>query len=618
MPEYVRIYNSSIEGESIESEISRVPELLKAYPDGTSRSVFFRNDQNSGLYGPFVMVFSIRRASDILLENCIYQGMEIQIEVSGKKLPQLPSYTELSRILQSENVLIHINGSVFKPSGEVFGFQQVYDDSVKCIDTLKRMGLAQETFSIYATPEDITIEVHPGPLGLEGRPDMADLYFRLLCHTAEIREQNGRPAKTSIKTVLLQSCSEKFRVLLPGSTHPVLHRPRVNVGASHFAYGIAAFSDYCGRKRSLQECLQETFNWVKFVQSDLPAVPGIVEKLAQLPAVSSAPEKGSLQKNVAAAVGGDFQPLRKKIEDFSASIVEVPSAIKCFAPVLGKALGGGWNTGGLHFITGPRESGKAVFMMQQALNCGLSGPVLYVSLEHSLREFVLRCSASSGAFNLGDAVNLLHSGGDSAVEAKKFIMAGIGKAVSRFGDKFYFSGSEANRERFDGGEILQLADMIPQTSSGMIFIESVEFDELEDLSVLTNLRNAASARGLTIWLSVHVPAWDLKRPHFIEGEDHVILKRFQRFADSIITINSEKTNLRKFVAMVKGQIDAQLVGSLEQKALQLAGGKRYKSDTSSFARVIHTRSGRRELVLMMLQPDSGRFFELASLPLQRS
>jgi len=81
---------------------------------------------------------------------------------------------------------------------------------------------------------------------------------------------------------------------------------------------------------------------------------------------------------------------------------------------------------------------------------------------------------------------------------------------------------------------------------------------------------------------------------------------------------SEKVNLRRFVALLKGQIDAQLVGSLEQRALQLAGGKRLKTDTYSLVRLLHSRNGRRDLLLYLYQPDFVRFFELASTVMSRS
>ena len=90
------------------------------------------------------------------------------------------------------------------------------------------------------------------------------------------------------------------------------------------------------------------------------------------------------------------------------------------------------------------------------------------------------------------------------------------------------------------------------------------------------MREIATAGRLTIIIAVHSQVICDQRPHFIEDKDIELLDRYQRHTDSIIVMHSEKVNLRRFVAMIKGQIDAQLVGSLEQKALQLAGNKRLK------------------------------------------
>jgi len=55
-----------------------------------------------------------------------------------------------------------------------------------------------------------------------------------------------------------------------------------------------------------------------------------------------------------------------------------------------------------------------------------------------------------------------------------------------------------------------------------------------------------------------------------------------------------------------------------QKALQLAGNKRLKTDTYTLMRQIHTRNGRRDLLLFLYQPDLGRFYELAALAMTRA
>ncbi|EKD82396.1 MAG: hypothetical protein ACD_39C01325G0001, partial [uncultured bacterium] len=217
--------------------------------------------------------------------------------------------------MAAEDCLILINGHQYKPATEVFNFQQVYDDSVKCIEALKRLGIPQETMAIYATPEEISLEIHAGVLGLEGSPDLDQSYYRLLGAVADIKDAGGRALKSSIRTVVANSCQKDYKVLLPGSNHPALHRPRVSVGASHFAYGIAAFSDFCSKKRTPQESLQETLNWVKFVQTPLPPVSGLADKIRQLPLPpwpgtskkGGKPAGGAAKTSAGKAFSGRFQ-----------------------------------------------------------------------------------------------------------------------------------------------------------------------------------------------------------------------------------------------------------------------------------------------------------------------
>lgn len=91
----------------------------------------------------------------------------------------------------------------------------------------------------------------------------------------------GRP-KLEVKTILLQSCQKEWLYCCRAAT-TLLCTARVSGSALYFAHGIAAFSDFCGKKRNLQECLQETFSWVKFIQAELPAIAGLKEKIEKLP-----------------------------------------------------------------------------------------------------------------------------------------------------------------------------------------------------------------------------------------------------------------------------------------------------------------------------------------------
>ncbi|KAF1081337.1 MAG: hypothetical protein GQF41_2143 [Candidatus Rifleibacterium amylolyticum] len=627
MQQFVSLYQADMEGGETRSDLVRVPEFVKSCPDGAFRSLYFSAEQGNALYGPMVIVFAVRKARDLLFEGCDYAGVEIQLEIGGRRLPQLPAASELQRLIAAEDCLILINGNQYKPATEVLGFQQVYDDTVKCIEALKRLGIPQETMAIYATPEEISLEIHAGVLGLEGGDDLDQNYYRLLGAVGDIRNTDGRATKTSLRTVVAQSCSKDYRVLLPGSNHPALHRPRVGVGASHFAYGIAAFSDFCSKKRTPQESIQETLNWVKFVQTPLPPVPGLADKIRQMPLPSwpgvarkGAKPSGSQMKAVGVkAASGRFQPLKSEIAESLVWLKEQPKVLPSISAGLNKSLGGGWTAGGLHVITGPRESGKGSLLMQQALHAQNSVSVLYVSYEHGLREFAARAAALTGVVNLSDMLTQLQSSA-SVEQARKVYGAAIEKFADGLSENLVFSGIDANRGEFAVADLQQLADMLPGDGDRLIVVESVSESSLnEDFAGnMRALRDLAGNGRTTVIVSVHSDIRCGKRPHFIEEEDLSLLARYQRFCDSLLVMLSEKVNLRRFVGLLKGQIDAQLVGSLEQRALQLAGGKRLKTDTYSLLRLLHSRNGRRDLLLYLYQPDFVRFFELASTVMSRS
>ena len=154
----------------------------------------------------------------------------------------------------------------------------------------------------------------------------------------------------------------------------------------------------------------------------------------------------------------------------------------------------------------------------------------------------------------------------------------------------------------------------------MIFLESVTEKMLGDDAAekLAQLSEIARDGRYVILMSLHLETGCTKRPHFIEDTDMAMLARYQRFSESFMIMLSEKVNLRKFVAMIKGQIDPALVAKLEQKAVAQSGNKRYKSDTYSLLRILHARRGHREMTLCLYQPDLIRFFELASLQLNRA
>ena len=146
-------------------ELTRVPEILKEHTDSCFRSPFFSEDDKEKCFGPLTLTFAIRTAKDLLLEGCEYQGLDIKLETGGRVLPALPAFSEIQKLLEAPDTIVHVNGHIFKPNTEVFGFQQVYDDSVRCIEGLKKLGFNNEAMAIYATPEDITVEVNGSALG---------------------------------------------------------------------------------------------------------------------------------------------------------------------------------------------------------------------------------------------------------------------------------------------------------------------------------------------------------------------------------------------------------------------------------------------------------------------
>lgn len=627
MQQFVSLYQADMPGGETRSDIVRVPEFVKSCPDGAYRSLYFNAEQGSALYGPMVITFATRKAKDLLFEGCDYAGIEIQLEIDGKRLPQLPVVSELERMLAADDCLIVINNNQYKPTSEVLGFQQVYDDSVRCIEALKRFGIPQETMAIYATPEEISLEIHAGVLGLEGSEDLDQCYYRFLGAVADIKEAGGRALKASLRTVVAQSCQKDYKILLPGSNHPTLHRPRVSVGPSHFAYGIAAFSDFCSKKRTSQESLQETLNWLKFVQTPLPPVQGLADKIRQLPMPpwpggsrkGATGSDGQAPQKTGKAVSGRFQPLKNEITEGFIRLKEQPRVLPSVSPGLDKALGGGWSAGALHIIAGPRETGKGSLLMQQAILAQKTMPVLYVSYDQGLREFAARAASIAGVVNYSDMLVQLQTS-SSAEHARKVYGAALEKFADALGENLVFSGIDNNRGEFSASDLQQLAGMLPGDGEKLVLVESVSEEVLNE-DFAANMRSLCDLTGngnVTVIMSLHAEIKCGKRPHFIEENDVALLGRYQRYCDSFSVLLSERVNLRRFVAILKGQVDAQLVGSLEQKALQLAGGKRLKTDTYSLLRLLHSRNGRRDLLLYLYQPDLIRLFELASLAMNRN
>ncbi len=130
MQKFVTIFHPDIDGGRSVSEVTRVPELVKAHPEGCSRSALFTCDDQKSPAGPLTLVFAIRRARDLLLENCEYNGVDLQLEVSGRTLPQLPAARELEKLLNSPDTLVHVNGNVFKLQPRFMAFSR--STTIRC------------------------------------------------------------------------------------------------------------------------------------------------------------------------------------------------------------------------------------------------------------------------------------------------------------------------------------------------------------------------------------------------------------------------------------------------------------------------------------------------------
>ncbi|HNV71717.1 MAG TPA: hypothetical protein PKO06_18575, partial [Candidatus Ozemobacteraceae bacterium] len=255
-------------------------DALKAMTEGLYRSAYFFDSSESpesvqqaiseeaiALSGPMVAVHAIRRASDLLLEECGYDGMDLYLEVEGKRVPELPGRDDLLELFTKDYTHIVVDGKPYRPNQEVFGFQAVYDDTTRFVEQLKSLGIGSDALYMLATPDEIAVEIHPGVFGGGSHRQLGRMYRALMGRIAGIKRGERRLMKTTDRTIVPELALATAAILVPGSIHPGLHRPKVGVSQSHFAYGPAAFSDYCGKKRTLDECLKEVRTWIKFLES---------------------------------------------------------------------------------------------------------------------------------------------------------------------------------------------------------------------------------------------------------------------------------------------------------------------------------------------------------------
>jgi len=641
-------------------ELKTLPDLLKVHQEGLARAPFwFEEDDpdlvakniSSGILllgGPFTATHAVRRAADLLLDECACEGMTVQLETAGKRLPALPARPELEALLRDDRTLILVDGKPHKPSGEVLGFQAVYDDTVRFIDGLKKLGVPQDAMYIMATPEEITIEVHPGVFGSPMDPALPERYRQLLITLGGIRAGAGRLVRTVDRTLLLSTTVFGVPLLVPGAIHPALHRPKVGVGPSHFAYGTAAFSDFCGKKRTLDECVREVKTWLKFLDAKPAVVPAAKQALeavrapapaapAALSPVPAAPVAGptgggfaagleaglGLESRASAAVGRrpeEFRPFRAEAADRAGTVGAVDEMV---LPTpwteLNRHLGGGWQQNRLHLVVGGREEGKAAFLLQQALHLSAKYGVLYISSEHSSDELMVRVAAWLGRIPAGELAAraaLRGPEGDAARPKLKNLYDAVANAMR---DGLYLRGSDSAIPPFDADALAELMKMVPAASGRVLIVESLRAEEVDRvLPFLARLRRIAADQGFTVLASLHLPAIPFPRPHFIDGPDLELLERWQEVTDTLVHLTSERVNLRRFLAMSQGKVDPAVADTLEKRLYQAATGARQRNDTYSLVRLLHTRWGCRAVVLLLYQRDLMRSWEGPSIPLGRS
>lgn len=640
-------------------ELKTLPDLLKVHQEGLCRSPFwFEEDDQSKieldlkagilpLSGPLLVTHAIRRAVDLLLDECACDGMTIQLEAAGKRLPELPARAELETLLRDERTLIVVDGKQYKSAGEVLGFQTVYDDTVRFIDGLKKLGIPQEAMAILATPEEISIEVHPGVFGAGFDTALPRWYRQLLMDIGGIRSGDGRLVRTADRTLLLTTCSCDIPVLLPGAVHPALHRPKVGVGPSHFAYGTAAFSDFCGKKRTLDECVREVKTWLKFVDSKIAVVPAAKQALDEAKATVESgnpppPPAGSggfaagfetglgvapmprAERPAAPQVldagnrPGEFRPFKVEAAERAAAGVSADGSLATPWTELNRKLGGGWQANRMHLVAGAREEGKGAFLLQQALHFSAKYGVLYISMEHTAAELMARVASWLGrvpAAELAAGASLQGPEGDAARPKLKSLYEAVANAVR---DSLYLRGSDSAIPPYDADALTELMKMIPAGAGRVLVVESLASEAGERLGrFLEELRRRAIAQRFTVLASVHVPMAQIPRPHLVEAADVELLARWQPVSDSILHLTAERINLRKFLAMSQGKVDPAVAEALEKRLYQAAAGVRHRNDTYCLARLLHARTGTRSALLFLYQRDLIRFWDGPSMPIGR-
>jgi hypothetical protein len=592
------------------------------------------------LAGPLTITHAIRRAGEMILENCRYEGVTMFLEVDGRKMPELPERRQLEALLPQEKVLVNIDGKAYRANTEVFGFQQVYDDTVKVIEALKALGISQEALLILATPDEITIEVHPGVFGLPEDPSLAAKYRAFLFRIAQVKLSDRQVIKQGDRTILLDTAEFSATTLLPGSIHPTLHRSKVCVGPSHFAYGPAAFSDYCGKKRSTDECLKEIRAWVKFLESAInpvPAVNKLLTELATVPArdstsahapggsgtrgstaTTSAPGLSGGSAGEPMPTSGGFQPIKQEILQNMSVFPSRQPPIPTGFPELNKILGGGWKPKALHLLVAPREEGKTSFLLGQAVaGAGQTG-VLVVSRESCFSEYLIRLLCRHHKLPMNEIVAKAALGTPEAPAVKEKLRGAVKACAAGIPDRLFFRGTDSTLDAMQADELSELLKLVPGTTPKLLFLDGYATGDLDaQPGFLRALREKAEQQNFAVIIGIHVPPNTPAKPHLIETTDLDWLQRWQEISDTILSLTSERTNLKKYLAITQGKVDPGVAEKLEQKLYQHLGSKRLRGDTYSFLRCLHARTGLRQMILYLYQRELQLFAEGPLVPLGR-
>lgn len=592
--------------------------------------------QKIPLNGSLIVTHSIKRAKDIVLDPVGIENINCQIEISGNKLPEIPPKSELEILINQENTLIIIDSKPYKPQTEIFTFQHVYDDTVKFIEQLKKIGITNEYIQITATAEEITLEIHPKAFNITVDNKLPTIYSTLLYKLAGLKHTANGWIRTTDKTIDLSTTLPNYKILLPGNVHPILHRPKVAVGPSHFAYGIAAFADYCGKKRTIDECIKELKNWIKFITTDFQPIPKAVEFVNSLELIA---HTASIPESLQISLSSSTSTTRTSKENLSPTIIPflnelkekiLPSIFTKKSIIINtfnewtKSIGGAISFPSMNLFASCKEEGKLAFILNLMFSsslCAKSANILLCSFEHSNLEIFTRLLCYFNKIQISEISNIINFK-NVKVNDQNFtaflnkLNAGIQNIPSDISQSFYYRGIDHVLDIYDIHSLSQLLKMLPQEKPTILILDSLPKLEID---FLDKIKSLAFTNNLAVFFSLHLQNHgNIQKPHFIEGFDLEILHNWQKYFDSITILQTEKINLKKFIAITHGKVEQPIVEKYEKFFSQHVGNTKSKNDTYTLARVIHSRFSVRSLILYYYQRDLQTFIEGPSIPLMKN